>query len=101
MIDLAKEPLVSINEIARHTRTNPSTVLRWMTNGVNGRKLEGHRVGRRIYSTMAALARFVETGRVDAGGRETVPQSSAELDRALARDERDARAVLNGARRRT
>lgn len=39
---------------------HPSTIFRWMKDGVNGKRLEYVKVGRKIATSEAALARFFE-----------------------------------------
>jgi hypothetical protein len=65
MLNLDNDPLLSLSEAARTIppidgkRPHPSTIFRWMTDGVRGGvKLEHIRVGRRICTTKHALERF-------------------------------------------
>ena len=64
MIDIAEDKLVPIAQLARyvpgHTGrgVNPCTVYRWITVGVDGRKLEAMKIGRILYTSVAALQRF-------------------------------------------
>lgn len=67
MIDLENESLLSLTEATRALpkldgkRPHPSTLFRWMTDGIRGGvKLEHVRIGRRICTSREALQRFVE-----------------------------------------
>ena len=67
MIDISKEPLITLNEAARSLPggrpgrpLNLSTVFRWVTEGTRGVKLEAVRLGGRWYTTEEALQRFAE-----------------------------------------
>jgi hypothetical protein len=66
MIALNEGPLLSLTEAARTIppidgkRPHPSTVFRWMTDGIRGGiRLEHARIGRRICTTEAAIERFM------------------------------------------
>lgn len=66
MISLRDEPLLSLTEAANTIpqidgkRPHPSTIFRWMTDGVRGGiRLEFIRLGRRICTTEGAINRFI------------------------------------------
>lgn len=90
MISVPDEPLLSLSEAARAIppidgkRPHPSTLFRWMTEGVRGGvKLEFVRVGRRICTTEKALNRFFKA-LADA----PMPQSEPVLPRARTANQR-------------
>jgi excisionase family DNA binding protein len=60
MIDLATETVITLEEAAKRLLVNPSTVLRWVTQGTKGLKLEAFRVGGRWRTSMEALQRFAD-----------------------------------------
>ena len=67
MIDITREKLFTLGVIARvlpSTRrgrpTHPSTLLRWATKGVRGRRLDAVRIGGNWYTSLEALGRFAE-----------------------------------------
>ncbi len=60
-----KETLVSLRDVPNHLPADPegerideSSVYRWARIGVNGRKLETLRFGRRLFTSVEALERF-------------------------------------------
>jgi hypothetical protein len=65
MIDPLNNELIPIAQVARRLpkfngrHPNPSTLYRWCTSGLDGRKLEHVRVGRRICTTEDALSEFL------------------------------------------
>ena len=65
MIDVFQEELLTLSQAARALpaidgkRVHPSTIFRWIVDGVRGVKLEHVRVGRRICTTEAALTKFM------------------------------------------
>lgn len=65
-IDLRQEELLNLADAARALplvrgkRLHVSSVWRWCRNGVNGVRLEYLRLGRRIFTSRAALARFAQ-----------------------------------------
>ena len=65
-IDLQSEQLIAISEVPRYLpkrngkRTHYQTVFRWVTKGSGGRFLESVRVGKRRFTSLEALHRFVE-----------------------------------------
>jgi hypothetical protein len=67
MIDLRAEQLITLEEAAalrpggRGGRpTHRSTVYRWIGTGVRGVRLEGLRLGGRLYTSREALQRFAD-----------------------------------------
>ncbi len=62
------ETLLSAAEAARHLpgRPSPATAWRWRTTGVNGVKLEFIRVGRRWFTSVEAIQRFIDAQSQDA-----------------------------------
>lgn len=46
---------------------NCSTLSRWVSRGVRGRRLEVRRIGGRVYTTRAALGRFLDALNQPAG----------------------------------
>lgn len=65
-IELSTETLITIAEVPLHIpkrhgrKVHYSTVYRWMTKGVRGRKLESLFIGGVRYTTIEALARFLK-----------------------------------------
>lgn len=55
MVDLAKDRLLKVNEVARRFRVHRRTVEGWMSRG-----LDCVMVGRLIYTSEEALARFAQ-----------------------------------------
>ncbi len=57
---LEREELLQLVELAKRTpgRPHASTLWRWCTRGFNGVRLEYRKVGRRIFSSLAAMERF-------------------------------------------
>jgi hypothetical protein len=67
MIDMSREALLSMSQAARvrplgrlGRPTHPSTVYRWISRGVRGRKLESLRLGGTLYTSREALQRFAD-----------------------------------------
>ena len=67
MIDISKENLITLDEAAgllpvgrRRRPVNGATILRWITDGSRGIRLEAVRIGGRWLTTQAALQRFAE-----------------------------------------
>ncbi len=59
MIDLAKEKLLSVRQVAVRFGVTTKTVYCWI-NGVGGRALEATRMGGRLVTSEEALVRFSE-----------------------------------------
>lgn len=65
MIDLERERLISLREAALilpsrgGKRFSYGTLNRWANKGLRGRRLESWKVGGRLYTSVAALNRFV------------------------------------------
>lgn len=65
-IELSTETAITIAEVPLHIpkrhgrKVHYSTVYRWMTKGVRGRKLESLLIGGVRYTTLEALARFLK-----------------------------------------
>jgi hypothetical protein len=65
-IDIHRETLLRIAGISAYLQSlgalppHPSTVWRWIAQGVGGRRLGTVRIGGRTYTSKEALARFVE-----------------------------------------
>lgn len=82
MIDQCTEELNDITQLAagmqKACRPNTKTVHSWMTNGVNGVRLECVRVGRRLYSSREALDRFF-AGIAEAADRTREERRAAKL----------------------
>ena len=63
-IDIHREKLLPIAGVPAHLQglgvepPHPSTVQRWLSQGVGGRRLEAVRIGGRTYTTIEAIARF-------------------------------------------
>lgn len=79
--------------IAKRTgvRASPSTVWRWMTGGCHGVRLEHVKIGRRVFTTAAALSAFISASSApptrtddDIDRMEEVAEEHADLDRELA-----------------
>lgn len=84
MIDLTEEKAISLNEAAtlvpsaRQGRpTHVSTLIRWITAGVEGNRLEAIRLGGRWVTSREALQRFAE--RLTSERRQTMDQAEQEL----------------------
>jgi hypothetical protein len=67
MINISTETLLNLGQAARllppgrqGRPTHPSTILRWITRGVRGCKLEAIRLGGSVYTSREALQRFAE-----------------------------------------
>jgi excisionase family DNA binding protein len=60
MIDIATETIITLEDAAKRLLVNPSTVLRWVTQGAKGLKLEAMRVGGRWRTSVEALQRFAD-----------------------------------------
>ncbi len=67
-IDTTTEEILTLSQAARlvpHPGAKPpstSTLWRWCRKGINGARLEYIRVGRRIFTSQAALSRFFAAG---------------------------------------
>ena len=68
MIDIAKEPLLTMAQAARlrplgrnGRPTHPSTVYRWISHGLRGIRLEAIRLGGTTYTSREALQRFADS----------------------------------------
>ena len=92
-IELSAETAITIAEVPLHIpkrhgrKVHYSTVYRWMTKGVRGRKLESLLIGGVRYTTIEALARFLKlTPQKPA----TLPESSDDLSSAIESALRDA-----------
>jgi hypothetical protein len=65
MIDAERETLLSLIEAVKALpikgghRPHASTIWRWARKGVRGKKLEYVRVGNQIYTSIAAITRFI------------------------------------------
>ncbi len=61
MNDLLNETLVPIGAAGRYVPLGPhlNTVRRWATQGIDGVKLESVRIGKRRYTTLEAIERFL------------------------------------------
>ena len=85
-IELSTETAITIAEVPLHIpkrhgrKVHYSTVYRWMTKGVRGRKLESLLIGGVRYTTIEALARFLKlTPQKPAA----LPESSDDLSSAI------------------
>lgn len=78
-IDLSTETPITIAEVPLHIpkrhgrKVHYSTVYRWMTKGVRGRKLESLLIGGVRYTSLEAIARFLKV----------IPQKPAALPKSL------------------
>jgi hypothetical protein len=70
MNDLLKETLVPLGTAGRHVPLTPhrNTLYRWAIHGVDGIRLETLRIGKRRYTTLEALGRFLGRLNSPAGG---------------------------------
>ena len=89
-IELSTETPITIAEVPlqipkRHGRkVHYSTVYRWMTKGVRGRKLESLLIGGVRYTTIEALARFLKlTPQKPAALSESSDDLSSAIESAL------------------
>jgi Protein of unknown function (DUF1580) len=91
MIDILKETLIPLQKVADQLpirdgkKIHHSTVFRWATSGVRGRKLEAIRVGGRFFTSCEKLREFLAVGD-DSTTRPpkaslTASQAIAELER--------------------
>ena len=81
-IDIAKDDLVFLTDVAAQLKTTYKTVLSWATNGIHGVKLATVKLGGRRKTTWAAVKHFQEqTGDDDSPPVIKVP---VEADRDLA-----------------
>ena len=66
MVDITSEQVLTLSECTKVVprlngkRIHPSTLWRWVRHGVRGVRLEHARVGNRIVTTKAAIARFAQ-----------------------------------------
>ncbi len=100
MIDISSERLLTLAQAARirppgrrGRPTHPSTVYRWIAQGLKSHKLEAIRLGGTLYTSAEALQRFAErlTSGADGNGpqppgacvspRSPPATTAAELDR--------------------
>lgn len=90
MIDVSHERLITLSEAARLIpgRPHASTIWRWRTRGVKGRKLESVTIGGKAYTSREALQRFA----VASGGTEPEPptlRTPKARERAIAKAEKE------------
>lgn len=95
MIELATEPPIRLEILAKHCQTHFSTVYRWAVKGLPGPdgqrvRLEALRVGGRWVSSWPALQRFALaiTPDLDEGPSKT-PRSASKRQKASERAARD------------
>jgi len=86
-IDPLTEELLSMKDAAAllpkrrgGAKVSLTSLWRWSTRGAKGVRLETVRVGSSVYTTRAALRRFIEARTAAAGG--TVPQAPAPSTRS-------------------
>lgn len=89
MIDISTESLLSLADAARALpgRPHASTLWRWRTRGVAGRKLETVSLGGRVYTSREALQRFAS----HSGDSPAPARSDREREAAIARAEEELR----------
>lgn len=63
MIDLDREKPLTLAQAAKlfPNRPNSATVWRWCTKGARGIKLDSSTIGGRLYTSEAAIQRFIES----------------------------------------
>lgn len=87
MLDLLSEPPLSLKEAARRVRPSRPvsipTIVRWVTSGVRGTKLESALLGGRRVTTEAALGRFLKRLNGDAVAPSPAPDRAAAAEREL------------------
>jgi hypothetical protein len=91
MHDLFSEERLSLNQLAKEERVNPSTTWRWYLSGCRGVKLETYVSGGRRYTTREAFRRFQERCTAAAAGGQSAPkvQTPAQRQREIERAERE------------
>lgn len=58
MIQVLREPLLTVKQVASQLGVTRQTVVNWITVGADGRKLEAVRLGRRYRITPSAIQKF-------------------------------------------
>jgi hypothetical protein len=98
MIDVETEKLISLARAAslvpparRGKKTHISTLVRWITQGVKGVKLEALRLGGRWFTSAAAMQRFAERLTPKSDEPVMVPRSPVTRECASKRAERELR----------
>ena len=86
-VNLLSEKRLTLNQLAKDERVNPSTVWRWSLRGVRGVKLETFSVGARRFTTSEAFARFVEGTTAAAQGEQPKTRTNRQRDAAIAQAE--------------
>ncbi|TWU23841.1 DUF1580 domain-containing protein [Bythopirellula polymerisocia] len=89
---ILEETPLTIPQVARKAKVNPSTAWRWTAKGVRGVTLETFSVGAKRYSTEEAYVRFIEatTQVANSGRAESLPaQTVAQRERDLQRTDRE------------
>lgn len=86
---LLAERRLTLNEAAKMSGVNPSTVWRWALSGARGTKLETFCLGAKRYTSSEALERFSERCTAAAAGGQparamTAKQVEREHERAMA-----------------
>ncbi len=90
MIDIQTETVITLAEAAKHLprrragrKPHPSTLYRWIANGVNGIKLENILIGSSTCTSLQAMQRFFD--RLTEGNSvqpETTRQRQREIEKA-------------------
>ena len=86
--ELLQEERLSLVQLAREEDVSPSTVWRWVLNGVRGVTLESFNAGAKRYTTRPAYGRFVSgTTAAAASGPMPSVRTPRQRERAIDRAE--------------
>jgi hypothetical protein len=88
LIDIQWEKLILLCEAAAILPGRPSvtTLWRWRTRGIRGRKLESISIGGRVYTTVEALERFAQHNAIETQVGIRTPAQRARAIRAAERE---------------
>src|SRR5690606_24123552 len=95
-VTLLSEQRLTLNEAAKRSGVNPSTVWRWTLSGARGTRLESYCLGAKRYTTVEALERFsAACTAASASGGHSGPatMTAKQVDREHERAMRDLKAM--------
>ncbi len=98
MIDIFKDNILSLSGAAKSIpavdgkHPNPSTVYRWIADGVGGVKLDSVRIGRRLCTSKEALQKFMDELSA-APAPKSKPRTTATSTRSTKQREHDVQRV--------
>lgn len=96
MIDIYEEKILSLAGAAKSLppvdgkHLNPSTIYRWIADGIGGVKLDSVKIGRRLCTSKEALQNFVNQLQ-EAPTPQSKPRTTAPTKRTAKQRERDIR----------